>query len=129
MIGYATLGSNDPACAHVLYDAVFGSVGIGRIMTLRNGTVTWRRSWDQPMIAVGMPHDGGTAAAGNGTMRTVVMDSRAKVDTMHAAAIATGCADEAVPGIRGVDRPQALYGACFRDPDGNKLCAFRVGPA
>lgn len=129
MIGYATLGSNDPARAHVLYDAVFGAVCTGRIVTLRNGAVTWRRSWDQPMIAVGVPHDGGTATAGNGTMRTVVMGSRAKVDTMHAAAIATGCADEGVPGIRGVDRPQAFYGAWFRDPGGNKLCAFRVGPA
>ena len=33
------------------------------------------------------------------------------------------------PGLRGEEGPQAFYGAYFRDPDGNKLAAFCIGPA
>ena len=38
-------------------------------------------------------------------------------------------ADEGAPGVRGDEGPQAFYGAYFRDPDGNKLAAFCIGPA
>ena len=62
-------------------------------------------------------------------MIALVVDERAKVDAMFAAAIAAGGGDEGGPGVRGEDGPQAFYAAYFRDPDGNKLCAFRVGPA
>ena len=62
-------------------------------------------------------------------MIALVLDTRAKVDAMHAAALAAGAGDEGAPGVRGEEGPQAFYGAYFRDPDGNKLCAFRVGPA
>jgi hypothetical protein len=33
------------------------------------------------------------------------------------------------PGLRGDEGPQAFYGAYFRDLDGNKLAAFRIGAA
>jgi predicted lactoylglutathione lyase len=62
-------------------------------------------------------------------MIAIVLDERAKVDAMHAAALAAGGHDEGAPGVRGEEGPQAFYGAYFRDPDGNKLCAFRMGPA
>jgi predicted lactoylglutathione lyase len=81
------------------------------------------------MLGVGPAYDGQPATAGNGTMIALVLDTRAKVDAMHAAALAAGAADEGAPGVRGEEGPQAFYGAYFRDPDGNKLCAFRVGPA
>ena len=32
-------------------------------------------------------------------------------------------------GSTDLPRSFAFYGAYVRDPDGNKLCAFRVGPA
>lgn len=41
----------------------------------------------------------------------------------------SGAAAKAPPGGRGEEGDQAFYGAYFRDLDGNKLCAFRVGPA
>ena len=129
MIGYATLGSNDLARAHVFYDAVFGAVGVGRLMTFPNGAIAWGSSWEQPMIAVGAPYDGGTATAGNGTMLALAVDSRAMVDTMYAAGLAAGGSDEGAPGVRGIDGAQAFYGGYFRDLDGNELCAFKVGPA
>ena len=81
------------------------------------------------MLGVGPAYDGQPATVGNGTMIAIVLDERAKVDAMHAAALAAGGNDEGAPGVRGEDGPQAFYGAYFRDLDGNKLCAFRVGPA
>jgi hypothetical protein len=36
---------------------------------------------------------------------------------------------EGEPGLRGPEGDQAFYGTYFRDLDGNKLCAFKVGPA
>lgn len=129
MIGYALFGSNDLPRSFAFYDAVFASVGINRLMEFPTGAVCWGTGWGQPMLGVGPAYDGLAATAGNGTMIALVMDSRAKVDAMHAAAIAAGGEDEGGPGVRGEEGPQAFYGAYFRDPDGNKLCAFRVGPA
>jgi catechol 2,3-dioxygenase-like lactoylglutathione lyase family enzyme len=138
MIGYATLGTNDPARANAFYDAVMGSVGVGRLMEFPTGAVCWGASGAAPMVAVGKPWDGGAATPGNGTMLALVVDSRARVDALHAAAMAAGGSDEGAPGVRGDegapgvrgdDGPRAFYGAYFRDLDGNKLCAFRMGPA
>ncbi|OYU15906.1 MAG: glyoxalase [Alphaproteobacteria bacterium PA4] len=129
MIGYALFGSNDLPRSFAFYDAVFASVGIGRLMEFPTGAVCWGTGWQAPMLGVGPAYDGQAATAGNGTMIAIVLDSRAKVDALHAAAIAAGGADEGAPGVRGEEGPQAFYGAYFRDPDGNKLCGFRVGPA
>ena len=54
--------------------------------------------------------------------------SRANVDKLHAKALALGGTDEGAPGLRGPEE-YGFYGAYFRDLDGNKLCAFHVGPA
>jgi catechol 2,3-dioxygenase-like lactoylglutathione lyase family enzyme len=129
MIGYALFGSNDLPRSFAIYDALFASVGISRLMEFPTGAVGWGTSWTAPMLGVGPAYDGQPATAGNGTMIALVLGTRAKVDAMHAAALAAGAADEGAPGVRGEEGPQAFYGAYFRDPDGNKLCAFRVGPA
>ena len=129
MIGYALFGSNDLPRSFAFYDAVFASIGVGRLMEFPTGAVCWGASWTTPMLGVGPAYDGQPATAGNGTMIAVVVDTRAKVDALHQAALAAGGSDEGGPGVRGDDGPQAFYGAYFRDPDGNKLCAFRVGPA
>ena len=63
-----------------------------------------------------------------GTIIALVMDARAKVDALHANALALGGANEGAPGVRGEEGDQASYGAYFRDLDGNKFCAFRVEP-
>jgi predicted lactoylglutathione lyase len=98
-------------------------------MEFPTGAVAWGTNWTAPMVAIGPPYDGQAATAGNGAMIALVLDTRAKVDAMHAAALAAGGTDEGAPGVRGDEGPQAFYGAYFRDLDGNKLCAFRVGPA
>ena len=129
MIGYAMLGTNNQARSSAFYDTALQSVGVGRLMEFPTGAIVWGVSLGLPMIAVGLPHDGAPATAGNGAMIALTLDSRAKVETLHAAALAAGAADEGAPGVRGEEGPQAFYGAYFRDLDGNKLCAFCVGPA
>jgi predicted lactoylglutathione lyase len=62
-------------------------------------------------------------------MVALPMDSREKVDQLHARALELGGTDEGPPGVRGEEGDRAFYGAYFRDPDGHKICAFRIGPA
>jgi catechol 2,3-dioxygenase-like lactoylglutathione lyase family enzyme len=129
MIGYVMFGTNDLAKASAFYDSTLQSVGIGRLMEFPTGAIAWGTAWAQPMVAIGAPYDGAPASSGNGAMIALTLDSRAKVDALHAAAMAAGAADEGAPGVRGAEGPQAFYGAYFRDLDGNKLCAFCVGAA
>lgn len=132
MIGYATLGSNDMVKARAFYDALLGSMGARRIMEFGDeigGFTMWGASFDQPGLAVTRPYDKNMATAGNGNMVALTVDSRAKVDALYAKALELGGSCEGPPGVRGEEGPQAFYGAYFRDPEGNKLCAFRVGPA
>lgn len=75
------------------------------------------------------PYDGGAAAPGNGAMVAIVLDDRGKVDAFHAKALELGGSDEGAPGLRSPEGDRAFYGAYFRDLDGNKFCAFRIGPA
>lgn len=132
MIGYATLGTNDIGKARAFYDALLGSIGAKRMMEFGDdlgGFTMWGTSFDQPGLALTRPYNGEAATAGNGNMIAFAMDSRAKVDALHAKALELGGSCEGPPGVRGDEGPQAFYGAYFRDPEGNKLCAFRVGPA
>jgi catechol 2,3-dioxygenase-like lactoylglutathione lyase family enzyme len=129
MIGYALLGSNHMERARDFYDALFGTIGVGRLMEFPTGAVAWGASWTTPMLGITPPYNGEAATAGNGTMIALVLDERTKVDTLHATALELGGADEGAPGVRGEEGEQAFYGAYFRDLDGNKLCAFRIGAA
>lgn len=132
MIGYVTLGTNDLARAREYYDALLGSIGAKRLMEFPDemgGFTLWGIGWGSPGIALTRPYNGQAAVAGNGNMIAIVMDSRDKVDTFHARALELGGSDEGAPGVRGEEGPRAFYGAYFRDPEGNKICAFRIGPA
>lgn len=131
MIGYTVLGTNDSAKALAFYDALLGVIGGRRLMTIPDarGFTLYGAGRDKPMLAVTRPYDGGAASAGNGTMVALSADTRAQVDALHAKALELGAADEGAPGLRGGVGGQEFYGAYFRDPDGNKLCAYRVGDA
>lgn len=132
MIGYVTLGTNDIAKARDYYDALLGSVGAKRLMQFGDevgGFTLWGTGWGVPGVALTHPYNKQAAVAGNGNMVALVMDSRDKVDAFYAKALELGGSDEGPPGLRGEDGPQAFYGAYFRDPEGNKYCAFRIGPA
>ena len=130
MIGYVTLGTDDIERARAYYDALLAELGAKRLMEFpQNGFTLYGTGWGKPGIAVTRPYNGQPAVAGNGNMAAIVVDSRDKVDSFHAKALALGGTDEGAPGLRGPEGPQAFYGAYFRDPDGNKLCVFRIGPA
>ncbi|RJF94051.1 VOC family protein [Sphingomonas cavernae] len=130
MIGYATLGTNNSEKALAFYDALLGDLGAKRVMEFEQNNFTmYGVAFDKPMLAVTRPYDGKPATIGNGGMVALVVDERAKVDALHARALELGGTCEGKPGLRGEEGPQAFYGAYFRDLDGNKLCAFRVGPA
>jgi catechol 2,3-dioxygenase-like lactoylglutathione lyase family enzyme len=127
MIGYVTLGVNDIERARAFYDALFRSIGAARLMALEeNGFTMYGTAWDKPGVVITKPYDGNPATPGNGNMVGLAMADREQVDAFHARAIELGGSCEGQPGIR---EPAELrfYGAYFRDPDGNKLCAFKVG--
>jgi catechol 2,3-dioxygenase-like lactoylglutathione lyase family enzyme len=129
MIGYVTLGTDDLDRSRAFYDALFGEIGASRLMEMDSGFTLYGTGWGKPGVAVTRPHDGQPAVAGNGNMVSLVMDSREKVDRLHARALELGGSDEGPPGVRGEEGERAFYGAYFRDPDGNKFCVFRIGPA
>ena len=129
MIGYVVLGSNDLGRAREFYDQLMPVVGAGRIMEFGDNFTMYGTSMGKPALAVAKPYDGNPATAGNGNMAAIVLDTRDKVDALYAKAIELGGTDEGPPGLRGDECDQAFYGAYFRDLDGNKLAAFRIGPA
>ena len=130
MIGYVTLGSNDLDKAREFYSALIGSLGGSELMRMEdNGFTLFGMAWGTPCVAVTRPYNGEAATAGNGNMVALAMDTRSKVDMLHAKALELGGSCEGEPGLRGPEGDQAFYGAYFRDLDGNKLCAFKVGPA
>lgn len=127
MIGYTLVGTNDLEKSKGFYDALFGAIGISRQME-HSTMCAWGSGWDKPMFGVIKPYDRNSATIGNGTMIALVVDERAKVDTIHGKALSLGGKDEGTPGLRGDEGDQAFYAAYFRDLDGNKLAVFRMGP-
>ncbi|MDP1028264.1 VOC family protein [Sphingomonas sp. KR1UV-12] len=128
MIGYVTVGTNDHARALAFYDALIGEIGGRRLSTLpgERGFTLYGTGFDAPMLAVTRPYDGGTADTGNGGMVALVLESRDRVDAVHARALALGASDEGAPGLRAPES-MGFYGAYVRDPDGNKLCFYKIG--
>jgi len=130
MIGYATVGTNDLDRARAFYDDLLSQIGARRVMQFdESGFTLYGTGARSPGLAVTRPYNGEAAQPGNGTMVALAMDAREKVDRLHAKAMELGGSDEGAPGLRGPDGDRAFYGAYFRDLDGNKLCAFRIGPA
>ena len=122
MIGYATIGSNDPERAHRFYDAVLAPLG-GRRIFANDRLQFWGARGVPGMIAVGRPYNGEPATAGNGAMFGLAAPSKEACDEVHAAALAAGATCDGPPG----QRTERFYGAYFRDLDGNKLCVFNLG--
>lgn len=128
MIGYATLGTNDIDRARAFYSELLSTIGAKEMMRMPEGFTLYGTSFDKPGIAVTTPYNGEPHHPGNGQMLAIPMDQRAKVDALHAKALELGGSCEGPPGLRGDEGPTAFYGAYFRDLDGNKLCAFKMGP-
>ncbi len=129
MIGYVTIGANDIDKARGFYGQVLGVLGAQELMKFDSGFTMYGTGPGKPMVAITKPFDKAAASAGNGMMVALAAPSRAKVDEIYAKALSLGAKDEGKPGSRGEMSPgQEFYGAYFRDLEGNKLCAFIIGP-
>lgn len=120
MIGYVTVGTNNFDLALEFYDALFASVGIGRLWK-HGHMAAWGRTRTEPALCIATPFDGGPATIGNGTMVALRMQDTDTVDTLHAKCLELGGANAGDPGPRG---EHGFYGGYFRDLDGNKLNAY-----
>lgn len=125
MFNYATVGINDPESARAFYDGLLGPEGFVTIFDHSNGGRLYLEP-DGSIFGIFRPFNGQAATAGNGSMFGFGMKSRADVDAFHARAIELGGTDEGAPGIRGGEG-SSVYFAYFRDPEGNKLCAYNFG--
>lgn len=81
----------------------------------------------RPLFVICKPFDGQAQHPGNGQMIAFAATSRAAVRATHQVALAHGGSCEGPPGLR-PHYHDNYYGAYFRDPDGNKLCAACHGP-
>lgn len=123
MIGYVTLGTNNLPRAIAFYEALLGEIGAKRVFEAPRG-IAWGVSPNSPGLGVMTPFDVRPATWGNGTMVALVVDSREKVDKLYKKAMELGAMDEGAPG----QRMEGFYAGYFRDPDGNKLNFFYMGP-
>ena len=116
MIGYVTLGTNKFEEAAKFYDELFAEIGAGRALDGET-FIAWATAPGAPAVSIIKPYDGNAATVGNGVMVAIVVDSKEKVDALHAKALELGGTDEGAPG----PRMDNFYAAYFRDLDGNKL--------
>jgi catechol 2,3-dioxygenase-like lactoylglutathione lyase family enzyme len=122
MIGYVMVGTNNFDKAAKFYDTLLEPLGAGRVMEEDN-FIVWATDMGSPAISVCKPYDGKPATVGNGVMVAIAVDSREKVDALHAKALQLGGRDEGAPG----QRSDGFYAGYFRDLDGNKLNVFYAG--
>src|SRR5919106_2553657 len=100
MIGYVTLGSDNMPRARAFYDELLGTIGARRIMEFGDdlgGFTMWGTGFDKPGIAVTNPYNKQPAVAGNGNMTAIAVNSRDKVDAIHAKALDLGGTCEGPP--------------------------------
>lgn len=122
MLAYATIGSNDFSKSMPFYTELLGTQGVTKMFDHPRGGALFGKA-GKPVFGVLSPFNGEAATAGNGAMVAFDLPSREAVDAFYAKAIELGGTDEGPPGPRG----QAFYMAYFRDLEGNKFCACRIG--
>jgi catechol 2,3-dioxygenase-like lactoylglutathione lyase family enzyme len=122
MITYATIGSNNFEKSVPFYTELLALQGVTKLFDHPRGGVFFAKN-GKLVLGILKPFDGQAATAGNGAMVAFEMPTREAVDAFHAQAIALGATDEGAPG----DRGQSFYMAYFRDLEGNKFCACRIG--
>ncbi len=123
MFSHLTVGSNDIPRSKAFYDALFAAIGgkpgtidpRGRAIYAHNGG----------LLLVLPPIDGKPATPANGGTVGFAMASAEQATAWHAAGVANGGTSiEDPPGLR----PNGLFLAYLRDPDGNKLCGMYRAP-
>jgi predicted lactoylglutathione lyase len=130
MLSYLFIGANDVEASTRFYDAILSPLGYEKECTEEHYCFSLPETVDKSngpgSIHIAKPFNGQLATAGNGFMPALRANSRAKVDEVHAAGIASGGADEGKPGIREAYTDD-FYVAYLRDPVGNKIAVFFKG--
>lgn len=121
-VSYFTVGSNKLEEAKKFYDALLGSIGMRPVVEHPSGGRLYSGKGTGLFGVLG-PYDKNPATVGNGTMGGFAFDTAEEAAAFHAKALSLGAANEGDPGERA---PKAFF-AYFRDPDGNKLCAYKLG--
>ena len=124
MIGYVTVGTNDLPRAAKFYDAIAAEMDAPRMMEFET-FIAWGKIGGPAGIAITKSFDGNVASVGNGVMVAFEAKDKDQVQRLYNIALANGGVCEGPPGPRG----EGFYASYFRDPDGNKLNAFVMGPA
>ncbi|KKC27274.1 VOC family protein [Sphingomonas sp. SRS2] len=122
MLSYATVGSNDLEKSVPFFTELLATQGVAKLFDHPRGGVLFGKN-GRLVLGVLTPFDRDAATAGNGSMIAFDMPSREAVDAFHAKAVSLGAGDEGAPGERG----PGFYMSYFRDLDGNKFCACRLG--
>lgn len=123
MIGYVTIGTSDMEKAKTFYGSLLESLGAKVLFD--GGRIAFiGKSMADPCIAVCTPYDDSKpAVGGNGNMVAIDAGSRENVDTLYNKAIELGATDDGPSG----ERMPTFYGGYVRDPDGNKICFYKMG--
>ena len=118
--GYSTNGTNNKEAAEAFYDSLFEQINAIKFPANDRITMWMSEDGSKVILAIAIPYDGGTASHGNGTMKSITLDSHEAVTDMYAKAMELGATDDGEPGPRAGN----FYGAYVYDLDGNKLCFF-----
>lgn len=121
MLGYSTIGANDFEKTKSFYDTILADLGGKRIFG--SDRIQFYGSGHGGMLAVCVPYDKNDPQPGNGNMIALSAPSNDVVDKVYKNALAHGATDDGAPGAR----LPTFYGAYFRDPDGNKVCVYKMG--
>lgn len=122
MISYATIGSNNLDKSLPFYTELLGLQGVSKVFDHPRGGALFGKE-GKLVFGVLTPFNRDAASAGNGAMIAFDLPNPAAVDAFHAKALELGATCEGAPGERG----PGFYMAYFRDPEGNKFCACKLG--
>ncbi|MFP5076058.1 VOC family protein [Rhizobium sp. YIM 134829] len=118
MFTHVMIGSNDLDLSRRFYDATFAALGGQPGEMDERGRLIYRHDGGRLMIT--KPIDGKPATAANGGTIGISAASRAHVQAWHdAGTLNGGTSIETPPTLR----PDGVFVAYLRDPDGNKLTA------
>jgi catechol 2,3-dioxygenase-like lactoylglutathione lyase family enzyme len=121
---HVTVGTNDIVRSRKFYDAVLSALGWSRLGDMGDSGSAW--GIDRPAFLAVRPINGEAATFGNGATISFQAPSSAAVTAFHTAALRLGSPDEGPVGPRPW-APDAVA-AYTRDPDGNKLAVYFLGP-
>ena len=97
MIGYVCIGTNDLPRAARFYDELTAVLGAKRYGETER-YIGWGLSPTDSLLLLIKPLDGKPATVGNGSMVSLVANSKAQVDAVYKKALALGAKDEGAGG-------------------------------